>query len=147
MDIMKSLIKRRFGPEFYPENAYFDAGKICEKTKNIELLEDEEVIITVDNEPGTEIIDCCVLTNKRIISLRDNALRSIYFDDIKGIEIPHQKTDPNKHYEHLRMNLTDKTRIRLINGDIEEVRIICGGVYSLGNLRYEWRMNWTNNCF
>lgn len=138
MNHIKSIIKRRFRSEYFPEDIFFDANKVCVKTKNIELLDGEEVIVTIDNEPGTEIVDCCMLTDKRIIFVKGNEVHSVNYDDIKHIELPHIKIDSNKHYEDLRMNITDKTNIHLINGDIQEIRIIYGGIYQLGNFSRRW---------
>lgn len=134
MTTIKQFIKRKFKSRHFPENAYFDASQVCEKTKNIELLEDEEVIVTIDNEPGTEIIDCCMFTDKRIIIVKGNAIRSVNYYDIKNVEVPREKIDPNKHYEDRFMNVTDKAKIHLINGGIEEIRLIYGGIYYLVSL-------------
>ena len=134
MVTIKSLFKRKFKSEYFPENAYFDASNICEKTKNIKLLGDEEIIVTIDNEPDTEVIDCCMFTNKRIIIINNNAIRFMDYYDIDNFELPDEKTICDKRYEDPKMNRSDKAKIHLINGDSEEIRIIYGGIYLLASV-------------
>ena len=131
---IKSLVKRKFKSEYFPVNVYFDASSICEKTKNIELLGDEEIIVIIDNEPDTKIIDYSMLTDKRIIIVKDDIIRFVNYYDIENFELPDEKMNNDKQYEDPKMNRSDKAKIHLINGDIEEIRIIYGGIYLLASV-------------
>lgn len=131
---IKTLVKRKFKPEYFPENVYYGSNSICKKAKNIELMRDEEIIVTIDNEPDTELIDCFILTDRRIVIVKNDITRYIDYSNIKYVELPNEKIDSDKQYDDPKMNRSDKAKIHLNNGDIEEIRIIYGGIYLLASI-------------
>ena len=97
----------------------------------MDLKIDGEILVTLDNEFDSEIIDCVVLTDKQIVTIANNNVKYIYYRDIEKVELPKQKVNSDSNYADIKRNLSDKAKLHLYDGNIVEIRIIYGGVYSL----------------
>lgn len=135
MVTIKSLIKRKFKTEYFPENACVVSSEKQKKVQHISIDSNEEIVVTIDNEPKTDKVDCVVFTDKRIIIVKDDIVNSVYYSEIEFLELPAQKMQ-NSIYNHedYKMNRSDKANLHIFGGKIQQIRIIYGGIYLLATL-------------
>lgn len=135
---IKNLIKKYFKSEVYPENAIILANEIYYKVKNlIQNIEDEEeIVVTVDNEPSTSVIDCVIFSTDKIYICNSDIVKAIRYVEIEGIKLPKDKF--KNGVENLIAErwtkVNDIAKLQLKYGELLEIRLICGGIYSLATL-------------
>ena len=131
---IKSLIKRNFKPKFFPDGVCISAPQTFEKYKNVDLDDEEEIVVSIDNELNSKVIDGILFTTKRIISVRGEQLKAVSYCEIERVELPKEKINAKTRYRDSKMNRSDYVRIFKKNGEDTEFRIIYGGIYLLATM-------------
>lgn len=138
MSIVKSIIRRNFKTEYFPEKVCMLSNSLYYRLQHtdVEIADKEEIVVTIDNEPNSKVIDCVILTTSRIIIIKGSNIYAFRYDEIEEFELPKEKVKANieDDDDDYKMNRNDRAVMHLIDGKSLEVRIIYGGIYLLATI-------------